>query len=297
MVQRKRLRHIHARSDLFEGLPDDMVISILCKLSSTARCPSDFINILITCKRLNRLGLHPLVLSKAGPETLAVRAKNWSHHAHRFLRQCINAGNTEASYILGMIRFYCLQDRLTGGSLMAKAAIKSHAPALSTAVVARKPRCYSEPAQRSVPEPPSSVTSTPFVSLGTVSKTVTACAKTSPKDVDSSSKPTLASSRMSTLLPANFFQPSDVAVSEPAGNGFVIGSPSDARKGIGCGLWSDFGCTSPEREVHPANRFLVGWFELRGGGPGHGLRLCSFSGCGRPEARIGEFRRCTGVGR
>ncbi|CAK9177346.1 unnamed protein product [Ilex paraguariensis] len=130
MVQRKRLRHIHARSDLFEGLPDDMVISILCKLSSTARCPSDFINILITCKRLNRLGLHPLVLSKAGPETLAVRAKNWSHHAHRFLRQCINAGNTEASYILGMIRFYCLQDRLTGGSLMAKAAIKSHAPAL-----------------------------------------------------------------------------------------------------------------------------------------------------------------------
>ena len=34
--------------DLFDSLPDDLVISILTKLSSTARCPSDFINVLMT---------------------------------------------------------------------------------------------------------------------------------------------------------------------------------------------------------------------------------------------------------
>lgn len=39
---------LSGRSDLFDGLPDDIVISILCKLTSTARCPSDFISILLT---------------------------------------------------------------------------------------------------------------------------------------------------------------------------------------------------------------------------------------------------------
>jgi len=35
--------------EFFESLPDDLVISIFCKLSSTATKPSDFVNILITC--------------------------------------------------------------------------------------------------------------------------------------------------------------------------------------------------------------------------------------------------------
>lgn len=34
--------------DFFEALPDDLLVSILCKLSSTATCPADFINVLIT---------------------------------------------------------------------------------------------------------------------------------------------------------------------------------------------------------------------------------------------------------
>lgn len=36
------------RRDFFDALPDDLVLSVLCKLSSTARCPADFINVLIT---------------------------------------------------------------------------------------------------------------------------------------------------------------------------------------------------------------------------------------------------------
>lgn len=34
--------------DFFESLPDDLVISIFCKLSSTATKPSDFLNVLMT---------------------------------------------------------------------------------------------------------------------------------------------------------------------------------------------------------------------------------------------------------
>lgn len=48
MIQRKNKRSCQERSDLFDGLPDDIILSILCKLSATARCPSDFITILLT---------------------------------------------------------------------------------------------------------------------------------------------------------------------------------------------------------------------------------------------------------
>ncbi|KAJ0536656.1 hypothetical protein HanIR_Chr09g0444041 [Helianthus annuus] len=55
------------------------------------------------CKRLNKLGLHPFVLSKSCSRALAVRAKNWCEEAHKILKLCVNAGNIEANYILGMI--------------------------------------------------------------------------------------------------------------------------------------------------------------------------------------------------
>ncbi|XP_022151827.1 F-box protein At1g67340, partial [Momordica charantia] len=148
---RKRTRHVAAdhhllsrkrnksssppTSDLFDSLPDDLVISILCKLSSAAARPSDFTNVLLTCKRLNSLGLNPIVLSRASQKTFAIRARNWTESAHRFLKQCSDAGNVEACYTLGMIRFYCLQNRGSGASLMAKAAICSHAPALYSLAV------------------------------------------------------------------------------------------------------------------------------------------------------------------
>lgn len=66
--------------------------------------------------------------------------------------------------------------------------------------------------------------------------------------------------------------------------------------GSGCPLLSDFGCNVPAPEAHPANRFLTEWFAARGGSPGPGLRLCSHEGCGRPETRKHEFRRCSVCG-
>lgn len=66
--------------------------------------------------------------------------------------------------------------------------------------------------------------------------------------------------------------------------------------GSGCPLLSDFGCNVPAPEVHPASQFLADWFAARGGSPGPGLRLCSHVGCGRPETRRHEFRRCSVCG-
>lgn len=64
-------------------------------------------------------------------------------------------------------------------------------------------------------------------------------------------------------------------------------------------LLNDNRCDLPEKKLHPANRFLIEWLGLRGGGvpgPGPGLRMCSDRWCGRPETRKNEFRRCSGCG-
>ncbi|GLT61587.1 hypothetical protein SLA2020_342840 [Shorea laevis] len=71
-------------SDLFDSLPDDLVISILSKLSSSAGCSSEFVIVLMICKRLNSSMLHSLVLSKGSSKMLPINAKNWSESAHRF---------------------------------------------------------------------------------------------------------------------------------------------------------------------------------------------------------------------
>lgn len=61
-------------------------------------------------------------------------------------------------------------------------------------------------------------------------------------------------------------------------------------------LLSDFGCILPAPEFHPANLFLKDWFESGRGLLGPRLRLCGHVGCGRPETRPHEFRRCSVCG-
>jgi hypothetical protein len=56
------------------------------------------------CKRFRELGQSRVVLARASPRCLAVRAKAWSDDAHRFLQRCADAGNLEACYLLGMVR-------------------------------------------------------------------------------------------------------------------------------------------------------------------------------------------------
>ncbi|KAI5014717.1 hypothetical protein ZWY2020_056107 [Hordeum vulgare] len=103
--------------DYLDGIPDDLVLSIFSKLAASATSPSDLLSVYLTCKRLNGLGQQDMVFAKASPASLAA----WSEPVQRFLKRCADAGNLEACYILGMIRFYCLGSR-SGGATAAKAA-------------------------------------------------------------------------------------------------------------------------------------------------------------------------------
>ncbi|XP_010531639.1 PREDICTED: F-box protein At1g67340-like [Tarenaya hassleriana] len=268
-------------ADLFGSIPDDLVVCILCKLSSTARCPADFINVLMTCKRLNGLALNSPVLSKVSPKALAVRAKYWSESADRFLRRCADAGSVEACYILGMIRFYCLQNRGSGASLMARAAIKSHAPALySLAVIQFNGSGGSKNEPENQPRK--------------VLRELGHCLQ------DGYGVPQNTAEGRRFLVRANARELAAVLSSSgvfPTRSWLTWSHHGGATAVLSSSpLLSDFGCNVPAPEVHPANRFLAEWIAERGGGggsPGNGLRLCSHGGCGRPETRKHEFRRCS----
>lgn len=118
--------------DLFDGIPDDLVLLILSKLSASATSPSDLFAVLITydfspcfwvflrswiefaeilmwflvirCKRLKKLGVNPMVLAKVSAKSMTIRASKWCESAHRFLKLCADSGNLEACYTLGMVK-------------------------------------------------------------------------------------------------------------------------------------------------------------------------------------------------
>ncbi|XP_058194654.1 F-box protein At1g67340-like [Rhododendron vialii] len=297
---RKRLKtspETAGKRDLFDGLPDDIVISILCKLSSTAGCPSDFINVLITCKRLNALGLQSMVLSKASTKVLAVKATSWSESAHRFLKQCADSGNVEASYTLGMIRFYCLQNRGTGASLMAKAAINSHAQALYSLAVIQFNGSGGSKNDKDLRAGVALCARAAFLGHIDALRELGHCFQ------DGYGVPRNVAEGRRFLVQANARELAAVlSVSNSALNSGSwlawkvpqLGSISGCA--TSCPLLSDFGCNVPAPEPHPASQFLTEWFAARGGVPGPGLRLCSHVGCGRPETRRHEFRRCSVCG-
>lgn len=77
------------------------------------------------------------MLANVSVAGLSVNARGWSDGARNFLHQCAQAGNVQAAYILGMILFYCLEDRELGKSVMAQAAVSSQsfAPALHSLAI------------------------------------------------------------------------------------------------------------------------------------------------------------------
>ncbi|KAK9277376.1 hypothetical protein L1049_006919 [Liquidambar formosana] len=299
-VIRKRQRSSPERTgktDLFDVLPDDLVTCILCRLSSTAGCPSDFINVLTTCKRLNGLGLQSLVLSKASPKAFAVKAKNWSESAHRFLKLCADAGNVEACYTLGMIRFYCLQNRGSGASLMAKAAISSHSPALYSLAVIQFNGSGGSKNDKDLRAGVALCARAAFLGHIDALRELGHCLQDG-----YGVRQNIAEGRR-FLVQANARELAAVLSTTPAlansARSWITWNPHPPHRhvaGSGCPLLSDFGCNVPAPEAHPASKFLTEWFAGRGGAPGVGLRMCSHVGCGRPETRRHEFRRCSVCG-
>ncbi|KAM1142809.1 hypothetical protein ACFX1X_032129 [Malus domestica] len=59
-LQRKKLRSFRrstatTKLDFIDGLPDDLVVFVLCKLSPSPSSPSDLINVLITGGRASQM--------------------------------------------------------------------------------------------------------------------------------------------------------------------------------------------------------------------------------------------------
>ncbi|XP_057530914.1 F-box protein At1g67340-like [Amaranthus tricolor] len=287
-------------SDFFDSLPDELVVSILCKLSSSATCPSDFINVLITCKRFNSLGLDSLVLSKASPKTFAIKAKNWSESAHRFLKICSDAGNVDACYTLGMIRFYCLQNRGSGASLMAKAAINSHAQALYSLAVIQFNGSGGSKSDKDLRAGVALCARAAFLGHVDALRELGHCLQDGygvRQNVAEGRRFLVQANARELAAALTCSSPSPCWPTHPP-NGNRLVASTTTTTAIGCPLLSDFGFNVPAPEAHPANRFLTEWFSSRAGDikTELGLRLCSHSGCGRPETRNHEFRRCSVCG-
>uniref|UniRef100_A0A2P2QN35 MYND-type domain-containing protein n=1 Tax=Rhizophora mucronata TaxID=61149 RepID=A0A2P2QN35_RHIMU len=302
MGNRKRLKPSSRpteKSDLFDDLPDDLVICILRKLSSSASRPSDLVNILFTCKRMYCLCLNPLVLSEAGAKTFAIKANNWSDSAHRFLKRCVNAGNIEATYTLGMIRFYCLQNRQSGASLMAKAAIKSHGPSLYSLAVIQFNGSGGSKDDKDLRAGVALCARATFLGHIDALRELGHCLQDGygvPQNVSGGRRFLLQANARELASSFNSMLTSRPSRKHPLGHANHACLSMANIDITGCPLLSELGCNVPAREVHPANQFLRDWFLSGRGTLGQGLRLCSHSGCGRPETRPHEFRRCSVCG-
>ncbi|KAK4772588.1 hypothetical protein SAY86_014363 [Trapa natans] len=293
---RRRLRV--KEPDLFDNLPDDLLLCILSKLSAAASCPSDLISVLLTCKRFNGLGLNPLVLSRASSKTFAVGARNWSDSAHRFLKLCADAGNVEACYTLGMIRFYSLQNRRSGASLMALAALNSHAPSLYSLAVIQFNGSGGSKNDKDLRAGVALCARAAFLGHIDALRELGHClqdgygvrqnvAEGRRFLVQANARElaaVLSTSRATSLLKWTPYGSATSRQLSPHGTG------------AGCPLLSDFGCKVPAPEPHPASKFLSEWFAIRGVPAKSGLRMCSHAGCGRSETRKHEFRRCSVCG-
>ncbi|CAL9045949.1 unnamed protein product, partial [Musa banksii] len=286
---------VEDRADYFDGLPDDLVVSVLSKLSSSARRPLDLISAMLTCKRFHGLGHHPLVLSKVSAGCLGVRANTWSDSSHRFLKRCADCGNLEASYMLGMIRFYALENRGSGASLMARAAIGSNPAALYSLSVIQFNGSGGSKNDKDLRAGVALCARAAFLGHVDALRELGHCLQ------DGYGVRRNVAEGRRFLVQANARELAAAMTSWPAWQK----QPRQAAAAAGatspgcCPLLSDYGWNVPAPAPHPANRFLVEWFRERGwpaAAAAEGLRLCSYSGCGRPETRRHEFRRCSVCG-
>lgn len=291
---RRPFRYSH-KCDYFDALPDDLVVSVLSKLSSTASSPSHFINVLLTCKRLNRLALHRLVLARAGPRVFTLKARNWSESTHRFLKLCVNAGNVHACYTLGMIRFYCLQSRKSGLALMAKAAMKSHASALYSLAVIQFNGSGGSKRDKDLRAGVALCARASLLGHIDALRELGHCLQDGygvRQNIDEGRRLLVqANARELAYVISSVSQSS----SSPSCSSSLLTWHTHRYQNSPCPAGSICSLSNPE--VHQPNLFLREWFESGRGVRAEGLRLCAHIGCGRPETRPHEFRRCSVCGK
>ncbi|TKW18539.1 hypothetical protein SEVIR_5G437600v4 [Setaria viridis] len=309
-----RRKRLAGGPDYLDELPDDLVLSILSKLAASASAPSDLLSVHLTCKRLNELGGHEMVFAKASPASLAVKAAAWSEPAQRFLKRCADAGNLEACYILGMIRFYCLGSRSGGAALLARAAVGGHAAALYSLAVIQFNGSGGAKSDRDLRAGAALCARASALGHVDALRELGHCLQDGygvrRDPAEGRRLLVAANARELTLALA-----AAAASRHPFAAAVPLGAAAAAAAGAGgCPLLSDFGWSLPEAEPHAANQFMVDWWASRGAqaaagkklGPGAGtgdsdsdggeLRLCSHVRCGRRETRRHEFRRCSVCG-
>ncbi|PNT68671.1 hypothetical protein BRADI_3g43990v3 [Brachypodium distachyon] len=274
----------------FDELHDELVVSILADVAATANSPADLAAATLTCKRFRELGQHKLVLARASPRCVAVRAKGWSDDAHRFLLRCSDAGNTDASYLLGMILYYCAGNRPAGSELLAQAALRGHAEALYSMAIIQFNGSGGSKDSRNLLVAAHLCAHAAGRGHTDALRELGHCVS----DGYGVRKSVSAGRRL--LVQANF---NEMCAALRAGAGQGVQRPSHE-----C-LLSDFGChhvaAGRARAANGANEFLAEWFATRPAAvaeaaAGAGLRLCSQPACGRPETRKNEFRRCSACG-
>ncbi|XP_062229972.1 F-box protein At1g67340-like [Phragmites australis] len=299
-----RRKRLAGGPDYLDELPDDLVLSILSKLAASASAPSDLLSVHLTCKRLNGLGRHDMVFAKASPASMAVKAAVWSEPAQRFLKCCADAGNLEACYILGMIRFYCLGSRSGGAALLARAAVGGHAAALYSLAVIQFNGSGGAKSDRDLRA--GAALCARSAALGHVDalRELGHCLQ----DGYGVRRDPAEGRRL--LVAANARELT-LALAEATSHRTFTALPLGA--GAGCPLLSEYGWSLPEAEPHAANQFMVDWWATHGGhaagkrlaaaeatgdseGDAAELRLCSHLRCGRRETRRHEFRRCSVCG-
>ncbi|CAL4972414.1 unnamed protein product [Urochloa decumbens] len=309
-----RRKRLAGGPDYLDVLTDDLVLSILSKLAASASAPSDLLSVHLTCKRLNDLGGHDMVFAKASPASLAVKAAAWSEPAQRFLKRCADAGNLEACYILGMIRFYCLGSRSGGAALLARAAVGGHAAALYSLAVIQFNGSGGAKSDRDLRA--GAALCARAAALGHVDalRELGHCLQDGygvRRDPAEGRRLLVAANarELSLALAAAAATRHPFAAAVPLGAAAAAAAAAGA--GGGCPLLSDFGWSLPEAEPHAVNQFMVDWWASSRGaqaaavkkpgtgesdGDGAELRLCSHVRCGRRETRRHEFRRCSVCG-
>ncbi|EAY77017.1 hypothetical protein OsI_04973 [Oryza sativa Indica Group] len=307
----RRKRLAGGGPDYLDELPDDLVLAVLSKLAASASSPSDLLSVHLTCKRLNGLGRHDMVFAKASPASLAVKAASWSEPVQRFLKLCADAGNLEACYILGMIRFYCLGNRSGGAALLARAAVGGHAAALYSLAVIQFNGSGGAKSDRDLRA--GAALCARAAALGHVDalRELGHCLQDGygvRRDPAEGRRFLVAANARELTLALAAAASHRPFAALPLAGGAGAGA-------IGCPLLSDFGWSLPEAEPHPANLFMADWWASRGvqatakkpgleapaaatgdSDGGGELRLCSHVRCGRRETRRHEFRRCSVCG-
>ncbi|CAI5981128.1 unnamed protein product [Closterium sp. NIES-65] len=154
----------------FDTLPDELISAILAKVVATSTNPACLAFLRSVSRRFYRLMADPTVLRFVAPRALLPHPAAWAaqtscsappqpspastlappapspstlalppsastttlagRSASRFMLLCGLAGNVDALFLLGMIKFYCQRDSRSGACLLVRAAEEGHVGAL-----------------------------------------------------------------------------------------------------------------------------------------------------------------------